>query len=97
MAAYVIAHLNVTNPDAFEAYRAAVPAVIAAHGGRYLIRGGAAEALEGDWTVSRLIVLEFPDKAAAEGFYNSPEYQEILPLRLANAEGSVAIVEGFGG
>ena len=97
MAAYVIAHLNVTNPDAFEAYRAAVPAVIAAHGGRYLIRGGAAEALEGDWTVSRLIVLEFPDKATAEGFYNSPEYQEILPLRLANAEGSVAIVEGFEG
>lgn len=97
MAAYVIAHLNVTNPDAFEAYRTAVPPIIAAHGGRYLIRGGAAEALEGDWTIPRLIVLEFPDKAAALGFYNSPEYQEILPLRLANAEGSVAIVEGFTG
>ena len=42
-------------------------------------------------------MLEFPDKAAAVGFYNSPEYQEILPLRLANAEGSVAIVDGFTG
>lgn len=94
MAAYIIAHLEVTNPQDFEAYRDAVPAVIAAHGGRYLVRGGAVETLEGDWTVSRLIVLEFPDKAAAEGFYHSADYQRILPLRLANAEGTVVIAEG---
>ncbi|WP_420345787.1 DUF1330 domain-containing protein [Pelagibius sp.] len=94
MAAYIVAHLDVTDPKAFEAYREAVPAIIATHGGRYLVRGGAAETLEGEWTVPRLIILEFPDKAAAEGFYHSAAYQEILPLRLANAEGTVAIVEG---
>lgn len=97
MAAYIIAHLDVTDPEAFEAYRAAVPAIVAAHGGRYLVRGGAVDTLEGDWTIPRLIILEFPDKAAAEGFYRSPEYQEILPLRLENAEGTAVIAEGFDG
>ncbi len=97
MAAYIIAHLEVTDPEAFEAYRAAVPGVIAAHGGRYLVRGGAVKTLEGEWTVPRLIVLEFPDKAAAEGFYHSPDYQKILPLRRVNAEGTVVIAEGIEG
>jgi len=94
MPAYVIAQLTVTDPEGFEAYRAAVPAVIEAHGGRYLLRGVAISNLEGELERPRIIVLEFPDKAAAEGFYNSPEYQEILPLRLNTATGSVTIVEG---
>ncbi|WP_422369401.1 DUF1330 domain-containing protein [Pelagibius sp.] len=95
MAAYIIAHLDVTNPEAFEAYREAVPAVVADHGGRYLVRGAEVDVLEGDWEIPRLIILEFPDKAAAEGFYHSEEYQEILPLRLENADGAVVIVEGI--
>lgn len=94
MAAYMIAQLTVTDPDGFEAYRQAVPPVIAAHGGRYLARGGAVTTLEGAPVGPRIIVLEFPDRAAAESFYNSPEYQEILPLRLNTASGSVVIVEG---
>ena len=95
MAAYLIAHLDVTDPEAFQAYREKVPAIIAAHGGRYLVRGGKAEVLEGDWRVPRLVILEFKDMAAAKGFYDSPEYQEILPLRTDNAEGTVALVEGI--
>ena len=95
MAAYMIAHIEVTDPQGFERYREVVPAVIARHGGRYLIRGGAAETLEGDWTVPRLVVIEFPDHAAAKGFYDSPEYQEILPLRLAASNGTAAIVDGI--
>lgn len=94
MAAYMIAQLTVTDPEGFEAYRQAVPPVIAAHGGRYLARGGAVTTLEGAPVGPRIIVLEFPDRAAAEGFYNSPEYQEILPLRLNTASGSVVIVDG---
>jgi len=94
MTAYVIAQLTIIDPEGFEAYRQAVPPVIAAHGGRYLVRGGAISSLEGDLGTPRIIVLEFPDKAAAEAFYNSPEYQEILPLRLNTATGSVVIVEG---
>jgi uncharacterized protein (DUF1330 family) len=94
MPAYVIAHLTVTDPEGFENYRKAVPPIIEAHGGRFLVNGGEAVTLEGDLSRPRMIVLEFPDKAAAERFYNSPEYQAILPLRLKTAEGSVRVVEG---
>ncbi|MGF1595150.1 MAG: DUF1330 domain-containing protein [Kiloniellaceae bacterium] len=94
MKAYVIAQLTITDPEGFETYRQAVPPVIAAHNGRYLARGGDVIKLEGEAGGPRIIVLEFPDKAAAEAFYNSPEYQEILPLRLKTASGSVVIVEG---
>ncbi|MFQ5775631.1 MAG: DUF1330 domain-containing protein [Kiloniellaceae bacterium] len=94
MAGYLIAHIDVTDPQAFEAYRAAVPAVIEKFGGRYLVRGGAVDVLEGDWTVPRLVILAFDSVERASKFYASPEYQEILPLRLAAAKGTVAIVEG---
>ncbi len=94
MSAYLIAHLTVTNPDAFEAYRAAVPEVIAHFGGRYLVRGGAVETLEGDWRVPRLVVIAFDSMAQAKRFYDSPDYQEILPLRLAATKGDVVLVEG---
>ncbi len=95
MAAYLIAHIEVTDPEAFEKYRAVVPAVIERFGGRYLVRGGAIEPLEGNWTVARLVIIEFESMAVAREFYHSPDYQEILPLRLAAAEGTVALVEGL--
>ena len=78
----------------FEAYLQAVPPVIEAHGGRCLVTGGAVSSLEGDPGRPRVIVLEFPDKATAVEFYNSPEYQTILPLRQNTASGSLIIVEG---
>ena len=95
MAAYLVAHLDITDPEAFQAYRETVPDVIAAHGGRYLVRGGAVEELEGDWRIPRLVIIEFPSMAATKAFYDSPEYRQILPLRLAAAEGTVALVEGI--
>ena len=94
MSAYLIAHLTVTDPDAFEAYRAAVPEVIARFGGRYLVRGGDVETLEGEWRVPRIVIIAFDSMAQARRFYESPDYQEILPLRLAAAKGDVALVEG---
>ena len=94
MAAYMIAHIQITDPERFERYREAVPPIIERYGGRYLIRGGAAETLEGDWTVPRLVVLEFADHDAAKRFYQSPAYQEILPIRLGASTGTAAIVDG---
>lgn len=94
MAAYIIAHLQITDPERFERYREAVPPIVERYGGRYLIRGAAAESLEGEWTVPRLVVLEFADRDAAERFYRSPEYQEILPIRLGATTGTAAIVDG---
>ncbi len=97
MSAYLVAHLNVTDPDAFEKYRAAVPEVIARFGGRYLVRGGAVEPLEGEWRVPRLVIIAFDSMAQAKRFYHSPDYQEILPLRQAAAQGEVVLVEGVPG
>ena len=94
MTAYIIAHLQITDPEGFERYREAVPPIVERYGGRYLIRGGAAETLEGEWTVPRLVVLEFADRDAAERFYRSPEYREILPIRLGATTGTAAIVDG---
>lgn len=94
MAGYLIAQITVTDPDGYEAYRQAVPGVIARYGGRYLVRGGRTEVMEGDADAPRLVILAFDSVADARRFYESPEYQEILPLRLGASTGSVTIVDG---
>lgn len=91
---YFIAHLDVTDPDSYIPYRDKAPATVAAHGGKYLTRGGPMDTIEGDALPSRTVVLEFPSVEAAKGWYNSPEYQEIIGIRHANASGFAQIVEG---
>ncbi|HEY5598911.1 MAG TPA: DUF1330 domain-containing protein [Kiloniellales bacterium] len=95
MAGYLVAHIEITDADAFKAYRAAVPAVIAKFGGRYLVRGGETEVREGEWPASRLVIVAFDSVDQARRFYESPEYQEILPLRLNASRGTLAIVDGI--
>lgn len=97
MSAYFLVNITVRDPAKFEQYRQAVPAVIAKHGGRYLVRGGAVDVLEGDPGLNRVVVLEFPDMAAARAFYTSEEYAPLLALRLSATECSVALVEGLPG
>jgi uncharacterized protein (DUF1330 family) len=94
MPAYFVAELDTTNPAGMEPYRAAVPATIAQYGGRYLTRGGATELIEGGPEPKRIVILEFADIAAVKRWYNSPEYQKILPMRLDNSTGRAFIVEG---
>jgi uncharacterized protein (DUF1330 family) len=94
MPAYFVAELETTNQARMEPYRAAVPATIAQYGGRFLTRGGATELIEGGPEPKRIVILEFADAAAVKRWYHSPEYQKILPLRLANSTGRAFIVEG---
>ncbi len=95
MPAYLIADITVHDPVAFEEYRKLVPATVAAYGGRYLVRGGKTEVLEGGWSPKRLIILEFPSMARAQEWYNSPEYKEkVMPLRLKASTGNAIFVEG---
>jgi uncharacterized protein (DUF1330 family) len=94
MAAYVIVDIAVQNAEVFAEYRKQVPATVEKYRGRFLARGGAHEALEGDWRPHRVVVLEFPDMAAARAWYNSPEYGPLLKMRLSAATGSVILVEG---
>ncbi len=93
---YLVVHLDVTDPEKFEEYRAKVPATIAQYGGRYLIRGGEMESVEGEALPPRTVVLEFPSVEDAKTWYNSPEYQAIIGLRLAASTGHAQIVAGAG-
>ena len=94
MAAYVIGNIEVTNPDLMKEYAGKAGLTIEAHGGKAIVVGGEAEGVEGDWQPKRLVVLEFPDMAAATAWYNSPEYQEILPMRLQASNSELVMVEG---
>jgi uncharacterized protein (DUF1330 family) len=95
MPAYLIANLSIRDAAAYEAYRQHVPAVVARHGGRFIVRGGAIEVKEGALPGSRLVVLEFPDMDAARAFYHSAEYAPLLAQRIAAAEGTVVLAEGY--
>ena len=94
MSAYVIVQERVTDEEMFAAYRKEVLPTITSHGGRFLVRGGALSVLEGEWPLPRLVVIEFPSRAAADAWYKSPEYQKLLPLRLKSSVGNLVIVDG---
>ncbi len=94
MTAYLIAQIEVNDPEAYSRYTARTPDVIAQFGGRFVVRGGDPEVLEGSLPGSRVVVVAFENRAAARRFYDSPEYQEILPLRLAASTGVSCIVDG---
>jgi len=94
VAGYLIAEVEVTDPATYEEYRKRVPAIIAQYGGRYLVRGGAVESMEGGWTPKRFVVLEFPSLDQARKFYRSPEYAPVLALRQKAARSKLLLVEG---
>jgi uncharacterized protein (DUF1330 family) len=95
VAAYVIANIEVTDPKAYEEYRSRVPAIIAAYGGRYLVRGGQFEQLEGDGQFERVVVLEFPDMARLRAFYRSDEYRPLIAIRQRSSRSRLIAVQGI--
>ncbi len=94
MAAYLIGSIEVTDPQSYEEYRKQVPDTIAAYGGKYLVRGSAAESMEGDWDPKRLVILEFESMERAKEWYNSPEYCPLKQIRFRAANSNVVFVEG---
>lgn len=94
MPAYIIADVKVTNPAGYEPYRPLAAASIARFGGRFLVRGGKAELLEGAGEPERSVVIEFPDVDTARRWYHSEEYQQALKIRQANSTGRLILVEG---
>ncbi|MBZ0146546.1 MAG: DUF1330 domain-containing protein [Pseudorhodoplanes sp.] len=91
---YVIAHVDVNDAEGYKPYMAANPVIIAKFGGRFIVRGGRCEAVEGKHR-SRHVVIEFPDYETALAFYRSPEYQENMKCRLAHAAADTLIIEGY--
>ncbi|MGF1595498.1 MAG: DUF1330 domain-containing protein [Acidimicrobiales bacterium] len=94
MTAYAIFRVKVTDPERYEKYKLLSPGAVAAHGGRFIVRGGESEVLEGEPEDRRLVVLEFPDLDAARAFYDSPEYLDARKARAGAAEMQMIIVEG---
>ncbi len=95
MGAYLIADVNVKDPVAIEEYRKAVPASIEKYGGKFIVRGGKHEIVEGNWKPTRLVVLEFPSVEHAKRWYESEEYRKLKPIRLKNAVSDLVLVEGI--
>jgi uncharacterized protein (DUF1330 family) len=95
MPAYVVVQIAVQDPATYERYKAAAPASIAAYGGRYVVRGGPSEVLEGAWQPERLVVLEFPTAAQARVWWHSPEYAPAKALRQASAGTEMLLIEGI--
>jgi uncharacterized protein (DUF1330 family) len=95
MSAYVLVDCEVTDPVRYEQYKTLAQAAIARYGGRYLVRGGEAVTLEGNWTPGRIVVLEFPALDDAKRFYDSPEYRAARAARAGIATMDMVAVAGL--
>ena len=94
MAGYIIVEIDVTDPAVYEEYRQSAGPTVVAHGGKYLVRGGAAETLEGDWQPKRIVVLEFESVERAREWWSCGEYREPKKLRQQSAATRMILVEG---
>lgn len=95
MPAYVIAAVTeARDQDALVEYRRRNTDIVAAHGGRFIVRGGDHQVLEGGWDPVRLVVIEFPDAAAARGWYESDEYAPLKELRRGASDTDIVLMEG---
>jgi uncharacterized protein (DUF1330 family) len=94
LSAYVVVEIDVHDPEQYETYKQMAPSSIAAHGGRYLVRGGQVETLEGTWLPKRLVILEFPSMDQAKAWWSSTEYEEAKALRQAVTHSEMIVVEG---
>ncbi len=94
MAVYIIADVRVTDPVVYEEYRRQVSATLDQYGGRFLVRGGAVQPLEGGWDPQRIVVLEFESVERARAWYDSPEYGPLRRLRQSASDGRFILVAG---
>jgi uncharacterized protein (DUF1330 family) len=97
MPAYVVVQITVEDPVRYAEYVRVAPTSIAAHGGRYIVRGGACEILEGSWRPPRLVLLEFASVEQARAWWASPEYAPAKALRQQSASTEMLLIEGMAG
>jgi uncharacterized protein (DUF1330 family) len=95
MPAYLIAQITVRDPATYERYKDLAPPSIAMYGGRYVVRGGATETLEGAWRPTRLVMLEFPSVERARAWWESPEYAPAKALRQTCADTEMLLIDGL--
>jgi uncharacterized protein (DUF1330 family) len=94
MSAYVIVEIDIIDPVGYEEYKKLAGATVEKYGGKYIVRGGRAETLEGDWNPKRIVVLEFESMQRAKDWLNCEEYREPRKMRHRTAETKMIVVEG---
>ena len=95
MSAYVVVEIEVLDAETYKTYKQLAESSIAAYGGRYLVRGGAVETLEGDWSPKRFVIVEFPSVERAKAWWDSREYERAKALRQRSARTQMIIAEGL--
>jgi uncharacterized protein (DUF1330 family) len=94
VAAYIIVSIKVQDPVRYEAYKSMVPSSLSAYGGKFIVRGGKIETLEGGWSPERFVIIEFPSADQAKAWWGSTEYAEAKALRQATSVSEMIVVEG---
>jgi uncharacterized protein (DUF1330 family) len=94
MSAYIIVDIEITDPVQYETYKQLAAPTVAQYDGRYVVRGGAVDTLEGGWKPGRLVVLEFPTVQRAREWWESEEYAPAKAMRHASANSEMILVEG---
>ena len=95
MKGYVVIDNEILDPEAFSEFAARVPEAVAAYGGRFIVRGGNPEAIEGDWAPDRLVIMEFESRSAASAFAASPEFAALAELRGRALKSRLLLAEGY--
>jgi uncharacterized protein (DUF1330 family) len=94
MAAYIIVDVTITDPETYEEYKKLTPASLSAYNGKFVVRGGVTETLEGDWKAGRLVLLEFPSVEQAKAWWASPEYAPAKAIRHRSSSTKMIVVQG---
>jgi uncharacterized protein (DUF1330 family) len=95
MTAYVVVDITVHDPEGYEEYKKLAPAAVELYGGKYIARGGRTETLEGDWSPSRLVILQFESIEQAKKWLNSEEYREPRAMRHRTTHTQMVVIEGL--
>ena len=95
MSTYLIVdQKGITDPETMKTYAAGVVATVEQYGGKFIVRGGDPETIEGDWPAKRIIMIEFADRAALKAWYDSPEYADLKAMRIASSNAHLIAVDG---
>jgi uncharacterized protein (DUF1330 family) len=94
MSGYIVADIEIIDPNEYQTYAKQTAATLKHYGGKFLVRGGNAETLEGDWKTKRLVIIEFPSVEQAKAWYESIEYSAIIGIRHRSAISNMLLVYG---
>lgn len=95
MPAYILVEVAIHDEELYESYKKLTPGTLAAYGGKFIVRGGEKESLEGDWMPQRIVILEFPDMEKAKAWWSSAEYTEAKSIRYKAANSHMLLLDGI--